>query len=108
MPIMPYITIPGLPFLQDIIDWYHSSSSITNHNKGLTNKGSHDPVLIQSTQRNMIRTIAWSKIHLQGSQAMLTMGDDPSCHRLPAVHHPGTPPQSLATGIARGKAMSTL
>ena len=43
-----------------------------------------------------------------GSQAMLTMGDDPSCRNLPAVHHPGTPLHSLATGIARDKAMSTL
>ena len=42
------------------------------------------------------------------SQAMLTMGDDPSCRNLPTVHHPDTPPHSLATGIARDKAMSTL
>ena len=42
------------------------------------------------------------------SQAMLTMGDDPSCRNLPAVHHPGTPLHSMATGIARDKAMSTL
>ncbi len=43
-----------------------------------------------------------------GSQAMLTMGDDPSCHRLPVVHYPGSPPHNLAIGIARDKAMSTL
>ena len=43
-----------------------------------------------------------------GSQAMLMMGDDPSFRRPPVVHHPGSPPHSLATGIARDKAMSTL
>ena len=43
-----------------------------------------------------------------GSQAMLTMGDDPSCHNLLGVHLPGTPLHSLAMGIARDKAMSTL
>ena len=42
------------------------------------------------------------------SQAMLTMGDDPSCRNLPGVDPPGTPLHSLATGIARDKAMSTL
>ena len=42
------------------------------------------------------------------SQAMLTMGDDPSSCRRPAVHPPGTPPHSLAISIARDKAMSTL
>src|SRR3954465_15201811 len=66
MPVMPYIAIPGLPFLRDITDWYHSSSSITNHNKGLANKGSHDPVLIQSTQRNNIITVACARLHLHG------------------------------------------
>ena len=92
MPVMPYIAIPGLPFLQDITDWYHSSSSITNHNKGLTNKGSQDPVLIQSKQR---------KVNVVGdpsseSQAMLMMGDDPSYHRPHDVHLPGSLPRSLA------------
>ena len=43
-----------------------------------------------------------------GSQAMLTMGDDPSCRNLPAVLLPDSPLHSLATGIARDKAMSTL
>ena len=43
-----------------------------------------------------------------GSQAMLTMGDDPSCRNLPGVHPLGTPLHSLAMGIARDKAMSTL
>ena len=43
-----------------------------------------------------------------GSQAMLTMGDDPSCRNLPGVHPPGTPLHSLAMGIARDKAMNTL
>ena len=42
------------------------------------------------------------------SQAMLTMGDDPSCCNLPGVHPQGTPLHSLAMGIARDKAMSTL
>ena len=42
------------------------------------------------------------------SQAMLTMGDNPSCHNLPAVHLPDSLLHSLATGIARDKAMSTL
>ena len=43
-----------------------------------------------------------------GSQAMLTMGDDPSCRIPPVVHHPDSTPHSMATGIARDKAMSTL
>ena len=30
---MPYITIPGRSFLGDIIDLYHSTSSVTNHNR---------------------------------------------------------------------------
>ena len=107
MPIIPYIAIPGLPLLRDITDWYHSSSSITNHNKGMTNKGSHDPVLIQSTQQNNNEGSV-VEAPSSGSQAMLTMGDDPSCHRLPAIHHPGSPPHSLAIGIARDKVMSTL
>ena len=42
------------------------------------------------------------------SQEMLTMGDDPSCRNLPAVRPPDSPLHSLATGIARDKAMSTL
>ena len=42
------------------------------------------------------------------SQAMLTMRDDPSCRNLPAVRHPDTPLHSLASGIDRDKAMSTL
>ena len=42
------------------------------------------------------------------SQAMLTMGDDPSCRNLPDVRPPDTTLHSLATGIARDKAMSTL
>ena len=101
---MPYITIPGLPFLRDITDWYHSTSSITNHNKGLTNKGSHDPVLIQIKEWKINVVGAPSS----GSHAMMTMGDDPSCRNLPGVHPPGTPLHSLAMGIARDKAMSTL
>ena len=43
-----------------------------------------------------------------GSQAMLTMGDGPSFRNLLAVRHPDSPLHSLATGIARDKAMSTL
>ena len=42
------------------------------------------------------------------SQAMLTMGDDPSCRNLPELHPPDSPLHSLAMGIARDKAMSTL
>ena len=42
------------------------------------------------------------------SQAMLTMGDDPSYHRPPVVHLLGSPRHSLVMGIARDKAMSTL
>ena len=34
---------------------------------------------------------------------MLTMGDDPSCRNLPGFHLPGTPPHSLAIGVARNK-----
>src|SRR3954463_4103370 len=98
MPIMPYITIPGLTFLRDITDWYPSSSSITNHNKSLTNKGSHDPVLIQSTQRNNNKGSV-VEAPSSGSRAMLTMGDDPSCHRRPVVHHPSSPLHILAMGI---------
>ena len=42
------------------------------------------------------------------SQAMLMMGDDPSCRNLPVVHPPDNPLHILATGIAWDKAMSTL
>ena len=38
-----------------------------------------------------------------GSQAMLTMGDDPSCRSCPIVLLQGSPPHSLAIGIARDK-----
>ena len=38
---------------------------------------------------------------------MLMMGDDPS-YRRPHVVHPPDSPHSLAMGIARDKAMSTL
>src|SRR4051812_8767512 len=103
MPVMPYIAILGLPFLRDITDWYHSSSSITNQNKVLTNKGSHDPFLIQLTQQSNNNNRSVVEAPSLGSQTMLTMGDDPSCHRLPAVHHAGSPPHSLAIGIAREK-----
>ena len=34
---------------------------------------------------------------------MLTMGDDPSCHSRPAILLQGSPPHSLAIGIARDK-----
>ena len=42
------------------------------------------------------------------SQTMLTMGDDPSYRKRPAVHLPHSLLHSLAMGIARDKAMSTL
>ena len=56
----------------------------------------------------VIITVAVGKAPSLGSQAMLTMGDDPSCRNLPGVHPTGTSLHSLATGIARDKAMSTL
>ena len=43
-----------------------------------------------------------------GSQAMLTMGDYPSYRKLRAVHPPHSLLHSIAMGIARDKAMSTL
>ena len=43
-----------------------------------------------------------------GSQAMLTMGDDPSYCNRPDVHPPHSLLHSLAMGIARDKAISTL
>ena len=42
------------------------------------------------------------------SQAMMMMGDDPSCRNLPAICPPDSPLHSQATGIATDKAMSTL
>ena len=105
---MPYIAILGLPFLRVIIDWI--SQYIIHYKpyiRSYTNKGSHDPVLIQFKQRNnVIITVAWAKLHLHGHR--LTVGDDPSCSNLPAVRPPDNPLHSMATGIARDKAMSTL
>ena len=50
MPVMPYLAIPGLPFLRDITDWI--SQYIIHYKpyiRSYTNKGSHDPVLVQSS-----------------------------------------------------------
>ena len=110
MPVMPYIAIPRLPFLRDITELdttvHHPLPTIY---KVLHKYGSHDPVL-NTTSSSGIRNINGSvgEAPSSGSQAMLTMGDDPSCRNLPGVHPPGTPLHSLATGIARDKAMSTL
>ena len=74
-----------------------------------TNKGSHDPVLIQIKQRKyVIINVSVGETPSSWSQAMLTMGDDRSCRTLPVVRPPDSPHHSLATGIARDKAMSTL
>ena len=98
MPIMPYIAIPGIPFLRDIIDWYHSTSFITNHNR-LINKGSHDPVLIQKlisgSTTNSTAEFKRSRVHLLHRQR-LTLEDDPSYRRRPGLQLPGTPLHSLA------------
>src|SRR3954470_22673659 len=110
MPVMPYITIPGLPFLRDI-----TVSDTTVHHplqtihKVLHKLGSHDPVL-NTTQAAEIcnNKSSVGEAPSSGSQAMLTMGDDPSCHNLPGVLRPGTPLHSMATGIARDKVVSTL
>ena len=107
---MPYIAIPGLPFLRDITELdtivHHPLQTI---HKFLHKYGSHDPVL-NTTSSSGIRNNNGSvgEAPSSGSQAMLTMGDDPSCRNLPGVHPPGTPLHSLAMGIARDKAMSTL
>ena len=60
MLVMPYIAIPGLPFLRDITD----SDIIVHHplqiiHKVLHKQGSHDPVLntIQEAE-NIIITVA--------------------------------------------------
>ena len=109
---MPYIAIPGILFLRDIIDWYHRTSFITNHNCLTSkdhmiqsyNKGwSNDQLPNTHSGRNVVA------VHLFHRQR-LTSGDDPSYCRRPAVHHPDTvaPLHSLAIWIARDKAMSTL
>ena len=108
---MPYIAIPGILFLRDIIDWYHRTSFITNHNS-LTSKDH----MIQSYNKG------WSNDQLQNTQrkkrsngpsipqATVDVRSDPSCRRRPAVHLPRTAVllHSLAIWIARDKAMSTL
>ena len=108
---MPYIAIPGILFLRDIIDWYHRTSFITNHNC-LTSKDH----LIQSYNNS------WSNDQLQNTQrkkrssgpsvpqATLDVRSSPSYHRRPAVHlhGPDAPLHSLAIWIARDTAMSTL
>src|SRR3954466_2894272 len=110
MPVMPYIAIPGLPFLRDITELdttvHHPLQTI---HKVLHKEGSHDPVR-NTTQAAEIRNNNGSvgEAPSSGSQAILTMGDDPSCHNLPGVHPPGTPLHSLAMGIAMEKSMSTL
>src|SRR3954464_2707296 len=110
MPVMPYIAIPRLPFLRDITELdtivLHPLQTI---HKFLHKWGSHDPVL-STTSGSGIRNNNGSvgEAPSSGSQAMLTMGDDPSCRNLPGVQHPGTSLDSLAMGIARDKAMSTL
>src|SRR3954471_20956540 len=110
MPLMPYIAIPGLPFLRDITELdttvHHPLQTIY---KVLHKQGSHDPVL-NTTSSSGIRNNSGSvgEAPSSGSQAMLMMGYDPSCRNLPGVHLPGTPLHSMAMGIARDKAMSTL
>ena len=90
MPIMPYIAIPGRSFLRDIIDWYHSTSSVTNHNC-LTIIDHKDQVLTQIHAAENKR----SSIHLFHRQC-LTVGDDPSYRSHPVVHRLHTPFRSLA------------
>ena len=109
---MPYIAIPGILFLRDIIDWYHRTSFITTHNCLTSkdhmihsyNKGwSNDQLQNTHSGRNVVA------VHLFHRQC-LTSGSSPSYHRRPAVHLHGsdTPLHSLAIWIARDKAMSTL
>ena len=108
---MPYIAIPGISFLRDIIDWYHRTSFITNHNR-LTTRDH----MIQSYNKG------WSNDQLQNThrkkrssgpsvpQATVDVRSSPSYHRRPAVHlrGPDAPLHSLAIWIARDTAMSTL
>ena len=108
---MPYIAIPGILFLRDIIDWYHRTSFITNHNR-LTTRDH----MIQSYNKG------WSNDQLQNTQrkkrssgpsvpqATVDVRSSPSYHRRLAVHLHGcdTPLHSLAIWIARDKAVSTL
>src|SRR3954466_12874691 len=107
MPVMPYIAIPGLPFLRDITELdtivLHPFQTI---HKFLHKSGSHDPVL-NTTSSSGIRKNNGS-VGEDPSSGSQTMGDDPSCRNLPGVHLPGTPLHCLAMGIAKDKAMSTL
>src|SRR3954468_19724636 len=110
MPVMPYIAIAGLPFLRDITEL----DTIVHHPL--------QPYISSYTNRylmiHFVNTTSSSGIRnnngsvgeapSSGSQAMLTMGDDPSFRNLPGVHLPGTPLHSMAMGISRDKAMSTL
>ena len=55
MPVMSYITIPGLPFLQDIIDWI--SQYIIHYKpyiRSYTNKDLMIQFLIQLKQRKYV------------------------------------------------------
>ena len=109
---MPYIAIPGILFLRDIIDWYHRTSFITNHNcltsqdhmiQSEYNKSWSNDQLQTHSGRNVV------VVHLFHRQ-LLTSGGSPSYHRRPAVHlrGPDAPFHSLAIWIARDTAMSTL
>src|SRR5215216_7657804 len=73
MPVMPYIVIPGLPFLRDITYWI--SQYIIHYKpyiRSYTNKDLMIQFLIQFKQRNNVTiTIAWVKLHLQGHRQCL-------------------------------------
>ena len=108
---MPFLAIPGILFLRDIIDGYHRTSFLTNNNRLTTrdhmiqsynNRWSNDQ--LKNTQRKK-RSSGPSV-----PQATLDVRSSPSYHRRPAVHlhGAGAPLHSLAIWIARDKAMSTL
>ena len=55
MPVMPYLAIPGLPFLRDITDWI--SQYIIHYKpyiRSYTNKDLMIKILIQLKQQNNV------------------------------------------------------
>src|SRR3954465_7941867 len=109
MHVMPYIAIPGLPFLRDITELDTTvHHTLQPYIRSYTNRDLMIQFLIQLQAAEYVINGSVGEAPSSGSQAMLAMGDDPSCHNLPGVHPLGTPLHSLATGIARDKAMSTL
>ena len=89
MPIMPYIAIPGIMFLRDIIVSSIESSFITTHTCLTTIEPliqSYTNILLNNTIRSGSEVVVDYLFHRQ----RLTLEDDPSYRRRPVVRHPDT------------------